>query len=581
MKLTNCEAWNFGSYAHIEFDMSSPGLGLVYGKTGSGKSMLPDLPCWIIFGVTAKNGAADEVRSWQAPDQPTKGVLSVQLGEGNIEITRIRGKSGQNDLWWTEAPSHEKKERGKDLSETQRRLCERLGVDSTLYLSASYFCDFSPSGQFFVSKAPVRRELFEKIASLELPIKLGERTSEARKSAKKELEKLELELARLKGRLEQSVSSKVGTLTSHDEWADKRGIIEDKLKKDHEAAFKDVNKNVPVLEAKIKFIQEELKEIKAMEPDLVAARKDQSVILINLKSAQKELARLQEVGNEACPTCLSPQADNKHRQARIVELNKSITKNQKLSAEAEIKVERFQTATEKEVTLSSDLRRVERDKEEKLRKLAQAQRELDSLDQENPFAAVLLKLQQEIKQTDAKIATTSVASQDLQLKVARLSRLYDMSFELRGELLKKAVNQIETSTNSYLEKYFDAEIRVTFSLEDSDNLEVTIQKSGFECSFKQLSRGQRAMLRLTFAISIMEASANTAGVHFDNLFFDEATDGWDDETKVKAFRLFEDLAKNHSSVMVIDHCVQLQSMFVNKYHVELVGDYSHIEAEHG
>jgi DNA repair exonuclease SbcCD ATPase subunit len=578
MKLTNCVVENFGSYKHLEFDFSKLGLALVYGKTGSGKSMLADIACWILFGVTAKNGAADEVRSWQSPDQPTKGVLNVQLSEGRLEITRIRGKSGQNDLWWTEGPLHEKKERGKDLSETQRRLCERLGVDATLYLSASYFCDFSPSGQFFVSKAPVRRELFEKIASLELPIKLGERTSEARKSAKKELEKLELDLAKLKGRLEQSLASQIDTGASYQEWAAKRGIIEEKLKKDLATAKKDAA-GIPALEAKIKFIQEELKEIKAMEPGLAAARKDQSVILINLKSAQKELTRLQEVGNEACPTCLSPQADNKHRQARIVELNKSITKSQKLSAEAEIKVERFQAAMEKESTLSPDLRRVERDKEDKLKKLAQAHKELDSLDQENPFAAVAEKLAKEIALLCKDRKSTEDEASRLQQKLARLNRLYDMSFELRGELLKKAVNQIETSTNDYLEKYFDAEIRVTFSLEDADNLEVTIQKSGFECSFKQLSKGQRQLLKLCFSVSIMKASANTAGVHFDNLFFDEALDGLDDDLKVKAFGLFSELEKEHESVILIDHAPAFQSLFSKKYHVTMESDLSEIHEE--
>lgn len=578
MKLITCEAWNFGSYAHIKFDMDQIGLGLVYGKTGSGKSMLADLPCWIMFGQTAKNGAADEIRSWQTPDQPTKGVLNVHIGQGSIEITRIRGKSGQNDLFWIEQNAPEKKERGKDLSETQRLLCSRIGIDSTLYLSACYFCDFSPSGQFFISKAPVRRELFEKIASLELPIRLAEKLSSTRKESKAELEKVELCLARLKGRLEQSSESQEDTAKSYSEWTDKRAVIENNLKKNVAAAKKGMLV-VPAIDAKIKFIQEELKDIKALEPELVLAKKDMEVIHINLASSRKELARLQEVGNDSCPMCLSPQADNKHRQARISELNKTIKKNEKLSQEAQAKVGRFQAAMEKETTLAPDLRKAEKDREARLSKLEQANRELDGLDQTNPFSDVLAKLGEDIKATTDKITAAEKSLSNLNQKIARLNRLYDMSFELRGELLRKAINQIETSTNGYLEKYFDAEIRVTFSIEDSDNLEVVIQKSGFQCSFKQLSKGERQLLKLCFSVSIMNASANTAGVHFDNLFFDESLDGLDDGLKVKAFGLFSELEKDHGSVILIDHAPAFQSLFSKKFHVTMESDLSEIHEE--
>ena len=77
----------------------------------------------------------------------------------------------------------------------------------------------------------------------------------------------------------------------------------------------------------------------------------------------------------------------------------------------------------------------------------------------------------------------------------------------------------------------------------------------------------------------MEASANKAGQHIENLFLDEALDGLDVNLKVKAYALFEKLSQEHSSVLVIDHAPELQALFHQKFHVELVGDVSQIEEE--
>ncbi len=90
-------------------------------------------------------------------------------------------------------------------------------------------------------------------------------------------------------------------------------------------------------------------------------------------------------------------------------------------------------------------------------------------------------------------------------------------------------------------------------------------------------KGQRQMLKLSFVLSVMAAASNKAGVHFDNLFFDEALDGLDTDMKVKAYGLLEELATRHGSVLVIDHAPEFQALFDRRYHVTLDGDHSHIE----
>lgn len=580
MKLGRVEAWNFGSYAHLELDLSDTGLSLVYGKTGSGKSTIPDIPCWILFGVTSKNGAADDVRSWASPNEPTKGVLDVQLHEGSIQITRIRGKSGQNDLYWTESKTPDKRERGKDTSETQRHIVDRIGVDSSLYLNASYFCDFSSSGHFFTAKAKDRRELFEKIAQLDLPVQIAERTSEARKIDKKGLEKSELELSKLTGKLEQLNSSHADLHTRYGAWEQQKDERLSNLKYNVILASNKFVEYAPGLEAKITFIKEELNQLYLLKPELDKASESYTYSIGAHNVFQQEYNRLQSVNSNQCPTCLSPQASNTNRHDRLKVLSKEIKRTLALVMFAKEAKERISLQLSKERELTQEIIPLQVSLDELSKNLKSAQRDLASLEQENPFHSALVKTSTSIiaASKDKTLLEASIASQEH--RISSLSLLYDMSFSLRGELLKKAVKDIEASANAYLEKYFDAELRVTFSIEGSDDLEVSIQKSGFACNFKQLSKGQRQLLKLCFAVSIMKASSNSAGVHFDNLFFDEALDGMDESLKVKAYDLFSELSTEHESILVIEHAESFQNMFSNRYRVDMIGDISAVELEH-
>lgn len=569
--------WNFGSYAHLELDLADLGLSLIHGKTGSGKSTIPDIPCWIMFGITSKNGAADDIRSWQS-DQPTKGVLNVQLHERSITITRIRGKAGQNDLYWCEETTPDKKERGKDATDTQRQLCLRLGVDADLYLSASYFCDFSPSGSFFVARSKDRRDLFEKIASLDFPIKLADRVADSRKAAKKDLDKAENDLAKVLGKFEQLKASEEDLKKRSDDWnknkEQHKQTLKDKLLKAKNAAF-----NLPETKAKIKFIKEEIEDLLALKPEIIKARKVNQDDNSKLHSFTEEHARLSSVDSESCPTCLSPQEGNYRRKGRLKELNRNIKIAQADIELSEAVLERLVAQVESIRLLQNDLQKAETKSVDILRNIEQCEKEFKAVDDTNPFLEPYTRTIAEFEVTKVNRASLEVLIASIEHKIASLTLLYDLSFDLRGELLKKAVKGVERVANDYLERHFDAELRVSFDIEGSDDLTVGILKSGYPCSFKQLSKGQRQLLKLCFAVSIMKASANTAGTHFSNLFFDESLDGLDDDLKIKAFTLFSELETEHESVILIDHAPAFQNMFSKKYHITMESDVSQIESE--
>lgn len=178
-----------------------------------------------------------------------------------------------------------------------------------------------------------------------------------------------------------------------------------------------------------------------------------------------------------------------------------------------------------------------------------------------------------------EVSSTYEQMRNLEDLVNSLETLKDTTDTMRGLLLEQAVSVLQTTTNNYLEKYFDSELKVSLALEGSDNLTTEITKNGHTCPYTQLSKGQKSLLKLCFALAVGSVAANRAGVHIDTLFLDEPFDGQDATLKAKGYNLLQALSLEHKSVYVIDHAPGFQELFPNKIKVEMVGDHSHASQE--
>ncbi len=565
MRVQNIHVENFGSYPVFDHDFDEEGLSLVYGSTGSGKSTFMDMVAWILYGVTAKDGAVDEVRSWQSPSEPTKGFALVSVNGTQVGISRSRGKGGQNDLFWTMDGGEEK--RGKDLADTQKRIDEALGVSVSAYLYGSYLHEFSPTGTFWTASAKDRRKLFEKIAPLEFPATLAQKASDARKEAKAKLGKVELELAGLEGQLSSTAQASLDAATRKGRWAaDQKAKAEALALK---AVRFETDREMKIAEST--SVAEQWQAAKQAEADALT---DELVTYENKikdpASFDAEIRRHMEQAR--CANCKSlPLSAN----AGIAKLQTEKTANSynvKYFEQGKVRL----TNLSKELKSNPYLSQIEQLKKSTNTFMAEGAK---ILAETNPFVDQAEKLGREVKTLTTQVASGQRDKKTLDARVASLTRLYELSFELRGQMLQRAVQAIQDETNGLLEKYFDAEIRVTFSLPSSDTLEVEIQKSGFDCTYRQLSKGQRGLLKLCFGISVMEAVANQAGISTNTMFLDEALDGLDESLKVKAHGLFLELATRHPSVYLIDHSPGLQNLMDRKYHVTLRGDASEFVRE--
>lgn len=512
MKLHNCKVTNFGSYKELEFDFSNVGLGLISGPTGSGKSTFQDIVSWILFGVTPKGGTVDEVRSWQS-EEATEGCLDLDIKSlGSISVYRKRGKSNENDLYWTwhnDEVEHIK-HRGKDLQDTQKLLNENLGVAEEVYNIATCYNEFSISGQFFRLNKAKRKEVFETIASLEFPKRLGENIKEYKHAIKALLLESEHKLR------------------------------ESQYKHDYnETQIQELHKLID------SYVETKQNKIASLQSKLVIIANNEQVLAdYKIIRQRKKVLSSQKFECDKCGQGL--------KNSELIELMKQ-----------ESQIIKEITATDK----------LEANNQAINTKLGELHVET------NPYMSQLsakVKLCPELKNTVEKL--TKYVDQ-LKVDSSSLEQLYRLNIKLRAELLRKAVKSIQNETNRYLETYFDSEIKVTFSVTDNDNIDIVIQKNGHECSYTQLSKGQRGLLKLCFSVSVMKIVANRIGQHFNTLLFDESLDGLDTELKIKAFALFQELSKSHQSILVIDHCNELKEMFDKRYEVELINDHSVIHEQ--
>lgn len=202
---------------------------------------------------------------------------------------------------------------------------------------------------------------------------------------------------------------------------------------------------------------------------------------------------------------------------------------------------------------------------------------------ENPHHARLAEINAEINPhtSGAKDFSDDIANkrQDLEnlktldsrirLDLMDIELLQDVVGYYRSTSIKNTILDLETTTNKYLEAHFDSEIKVTLLVEDADKVDVTIHKDGNVCSYTQLSKGQRCLLKLCFGVSVMKAVQNHHGINFSQVFFDEALDGLDEKMKVKAYGLLQTISQGYESIFVVEHSSELKAMFTNRYEVEL------------
>lgn len=565
MRLLSCKISNFGSFKELEFDFEQ-GLLLVHGATGSGKSTLQDVASWILFGETLRNtGSVNNIIRWNS-EAATEGSLTIDVNGTEFTITRVRTTRNNNDLYFEFNGSDKK--RGKDLADTQSIINELIGLDYNIYSLAASFNEFSDAGQFFIAKAKARRELFERIADLSMANSLMDKAAERRKASKKLLEQKTADKLQAKTKLNTLLSVLTKTSKMADEYDLNKASVLFRLQQSAENFELQKAERILLIERDLKqFEVEQQKNLKDVEVQLTEVRNS---ILTPRQLAQIEQNLKSANQTDICPACRQSKSTPQHM---LDSISEPLRKHQQALREQEFLMKQLKHYSNQKNPYTPALTAVRNEKNSFLDQLTIEK------NKENPHKQQVKQLQLEIQEVDNLKLELESTTALLETEVIALNQLYDLSFALRSLLLHQAIKTVEADTNRHLTEIFDGEFQVSLSVNPNDDLDVGIMKNGHQCVYQQLSKGQRQMLKLSFSVALMQAAANEAGVYIENLFFDESLDGLDTTLKVKAFRLFQELSINRSSVMVIEHDESLKTCFDKKIRVELVEDTSELSYE--
>jgi len=545
MKFTKLFVKNFGSYKDFNIDLANLGLVGIFGDTGAGKSTILDMVPWILFGETSKELKADDIRTWNS-EEPTEGSLQVNLNNGkSLVVRRIRGSTTQNDLYLVYSDAPFTKIRGKNLQETQTLLNTALNINSDLYFTSAYLHQFSKADTFFISRPSERRELFEKIVDQSFPIELSEYLSTKGKEVKASIANCDLRLSRLSGEL----SSK---------------IDQEKKLKIYYKQF-EVNQNALITSAKylsdqfstkIRVDRENLEISKNLLDPIDQLKEKETEFTLECRILQD---KINYANQKICPTCKRP-LDGTHVEEdpklliKTLDVKRSLLHAVRLNLKSH---ESFDIALAKIPTENPHLVQIT---------------ELEN--KKNPYEDQLFDCKNELKDLQNSVDIENRTMQGLGTLKHKIDLLQSLVLDLRGIILSTALSDIEKQANDILTTYFDSEILIQLKLESSDKLEVEIQKNGNMCSFRQLSGGQRCMLKLAFNLSIMSLAENKAGIKFPTLMLDEPLNGLSEDLKVRAFSLFESLTKSYDTILIIEHSEALKACFNNKIMVTIIGDES-------
>lgn len=563
MKILSASVTNFGSYKSLEFDFSNQGLTLISGPTGAGKSTLCDVIPWILFGRTAKNGTVDEIRSWNSSGQ-TYGEINVEVNGIRLTIERMRNP---NDLVYNGNI------RGKDLNDTQKLINNLLGLDADLYLSGAYFHEFSQTAAFFTSPAKLRRQIIEQMVDLSLAKKLNENVSDYKKELKKEQEQLAQSIVLMKDRLQHLNIQLTSIRQKYGNWFIEHKAKLEKLEEQYTQFDRMKIQQLKKLEERrIRYDEEAKRDTTILTGELEKLTSSLPQSFYGNSKRQELEQAIKDCDKELCKECGAPKK-NTQKMVLIDQLHNYKMEEQKI-AQIKAEIVSINNSLDRNKKLTNPY--PEQIKQEEERTNTYFSQLEASKAETNPYDDQVFELNEEKNREQKNLDTTQSVFSELRVEFSDIELLLNVTEDFRSVLVKNIISELQHSVNKLLTDHFDAEIKVTFDVADNDKLDVTISKDGNECSYSQLSKGQRQLLKLCFGISVMKAVSNHSGVSFNCLFMDEAFEGLSEQLKIQSYGLLQRLSAEYESVFVVEHSQELKNMFTNRIDVSLINGESRI-----
>lgn len=512
MIFTQLTAENFLSFQSLEFNLSTPGITLLAGDNGAGKSSIFDALVWCMFGTTLKGLAGDDVVNVNTKKDCLVSV-TIDLDGTQLVIQRARKhKEYKNALILYH--------NGLDVSEwdiksTQDKIETLLGFDRTLFTNSSVFAQgFS---QFFATLSDrEQKELIERFVD-------AKDYDAAYELAKTEQSAL-LDVVKTQENTVYRCNTLIDSIRDDILDAEEKFKTFDDEKKDQlDELEQDLRKSMMSAKAKTK----QLKAIK-----------------VNLVNLETRLEELESAESKVCKTCGQKLPD---KQSEILaSVRREISSADRERYQIELEIKNLQSRNDDLARQHSELQ-----------------------DSDNIYQTVISTLAKRLlAQEDGKLIAERCILESNQ-KLSTFS-FWVEAFSIKGIrsfLFDSMLPEFNNSVEYYTQLLTDSQIHIRLnstavlkSGETRDKFSLTVINTAGGNSHKASSAGERRIIDLCvlWAMQDMARRKLASAVNFE--LYDECLDALD-PTKVDSV---VSVLREHSrerSVFVISHNEELKNAF--------------------
>jgi DNA repair exonuclease SbcCD ATPase subunit len=166
IRILNVVAEGFRSLSkRTEVNLDRPGLNLIKGENGAGKTTIVEAIVWCLYGTNLKETTVDKIPTWEETRteafQGTYVELTVEVDGGEYKIVRTIGWSGGEGIGRDALVIRGQDQAGVHKKDVQAQIISLLGIDAQTFMSSILFGQRMP--KLVESDNKDKRELFERL----------------------------------------------------------------------------------------------------------------------------------------------------------------------------------------------------------------------------------------------------------------------------------------------------------------------------------------------------------------------------------------------------------------------------------
>ena len=619
MKFKEISLRNFFSYGDVpeKLDLSQPGLYLVLGKNGQGKSSILDGICFALFGKVTKNVNLPNIVNEQIGKNCCTS-LSFEINGINYFIDRYRKHDKYHDN--VKVYIHNKKEENliskSNKTDTQELINGLINFTYKSFISAVMMSQESVSS-FLEADPNKKKEIIENILQLEIMTKYHWIAQQKRKKLKHEIEILDIEYKTLESNKENIKQSMIDYVNSckdlKKEATNKIIKLEEKLNKINEVDIEEEKNKI----LKVKQLEQELEtkqidyrralddinplrnELDSYETAMLEfngfiktnnnSKKNLNKSRKNLEKNKEELKKDikdTEHNPDKCPVCNNNINEDKlhkwlnNKKQELKDINERIKEIDENFIEIEIKDEEYNNRKKE---LKKQIKNVEKqikEKEEYAKTLEIEYKEIvipESMNEDelNKLHESKVKIEIQLKELKNKVFVDENYLHALKKKGNELSNeikekneekilkkknfiiteWWESSLSSKKKSMKSwCINNVVGYFNARIKYYMDRFFDGAVQIQMDTELNESIVRNKQERTFGMFSGGEKRRLNLAILFALYSLVKANISSKINIMFLDEIlSNQLDDKGISTVLELLEEMKDNKETVFIIEH----------------------------